>query len=317
MKKILAVLGLSLFLTACGQQTYDDETIRIGITKADLANPVWAELVQEAVAYSADRGIQITYLDAANNPASQVGHIENFVQSGMDAIIVTAVESTAIRDAVARARAEGVVIVAYTQVLDEFDAQFLVDAFNTGFANGRRAGQWVTETFGSEEEVLWALMDLPIFPEIIERANGIIAGVEQYAPNARLVATASALTAEEGMRNIEIFFQANPDIRMIATIGGGGAVGGNEGLRAVGFSDFEQVGLFGIDATQQEIQNILASGPQRASVSLGGGRTHGRTLIDLAYDQLVNNPGQVTEYMPITVIDESNAQAFYNEQWGN
>ena len=37
----------------------------------------------------------------------------------------------------------------------------------------------------------------------------------------------------------------------------GGAVGGNEGVKSAGVTDFKTFGLFGIDATQQEIQNIM------------------------------------------------------------
>lgn len=290
-----------------------DQTFNIGITFSDLSNPVWAELVQEAQSYGAEKNMNVTYVDAQSDVAKQVTQIENFIQSEMDAIIICAVEANAIADVTKQAKDAGIKVVAYTQVIDNYDSQYLVDPYNTGYACGKRAAEWINEKYSDEEVVEWALMDLPIFPEIIERANGIKAGIEENTSNTKLVNTASALTAEEGLKNAENFLQANPDIKAIACIGGGGSVGGNEGIKASGITDYESVGLFGIDATEEEILNIIKGDPQKSSISLGGGKAHGRTLIDMSYGLLTGESVEDTVYMPIEVIDASNAQAYYDE----
>lgn len=290
----------------------DGKGFKVGITFSDLSNPVWAELVQEAERYAKDKSISVTYVDAQSDATKQVTQIENFVQNGMDAIIVCAVEANAIADVTKQAKEAGIYVVAYTQVLENYDAQYLVDPYNTGYACGKRAAEWINENYGDEQEVQWALMDLPEFPEIIERANGIKAGVEENAKNAKLMATASALTAEEGLSNAENFLQANPELKVICCIGGGGSVGGNEGMKASGIKDFESVGLFGIDATENEILNIINKDPQKASISLGGGKAHGRALIDMTFSLLKGEEIETTQYMPIEVIDESNAQEYYD-----
>ena len=290
----------------------DGKSFNVGITFSDLSNPVWAELVQEAETYAKDKNISVTYVDAQSDATKQVTQIENFVQSGMDAIIICAVEANAIADVTKQAKEAGVFVVAYTQVLENFDAQYLVDPYNTGYACGKRAAEWINEHYGDEEEVQWALMDLPEFPEIIERANGIKAGVEENTKNTKLVATTSALTAEEGLSNAENFLQANPDLKVICCIGGGGSVGGNEGMKSAGITDFESAGLFGIDATENEILNIINGDPQKSSVSLGGGKAHGRALIDMTYSLLAGEEIEATQYMPIEVIDATNAQEYYD-----
>ncbi len=50
--------------------------------------------------------------------------------------------------------------------------------------------------------------------------------------------------------------------------------------------DYDSVGLFGIDATEQEILNIINGEPKKTSVSLGADAAHGRKLIDMAYNLL-------------------------------
>lgn len=289
---------------------------KVGITFSDLSNPVWAELVKEAERYAKEKDIKVTYVDAQSDATKQVTQIENFVQSGMDAIIVCAVESNAVADVTKKAQEAGVYVVGYTQTLENCDAQYLVDPYNTGYACGERAAKWINENYGDEEVVEWALMDLPEFPEIIERANGIKAGIEENAENAKLVATASALTSEEGVKNAETFLQAHPDIKAICCIGGGGSVGGNEGIKSAGITDYESVGLFGIDATENEILNIINKDPQKSSVSLGGGKEHGRTLVDITADLLEGKEVEKDQYMPIEIIDASNAQEYFDTIYG-
>ena len=321
MKKLTSMVAASavalLAMTGCSTSASEGEdSYTVGVTFSDLSNPVWAELVQEATEYGAEEGLSVNYVDAQSDAAKQVTQIENFIQQGVDAIIICAVDSNALVDVTERAQAAGIVVVGYTQVLTNYDAQYLVDAYATGYANGETAANWINETYGEDAVVEWGLMDLPQFPEIIDRANGIKEAVAEIAPNAVLVATAPALTAEDGVANAENFLQANPEIKMIATIGGGGAVGGNEGIKSSGITDFESFGLFGIDATENEIQNIINGEPQKSSISLGGGKAHGRTLIDITLALLNGESVEKDQYMPVTVVDESNAQEYYNEVFG-
>lgn len=310
------VIGLAACSSGGTSAAEGGDTYDVGITFSDLSNPVWAELVQEAQTYGGEEGMSVNYVDATSDAAKQVTQIENFIQQGVDAIIVCAVDAKAVADVTKRAQEAGIKVVGYTQVLDNYDAQYLVDAYNTGYANGEAAATWINENYGDAEVVEWGLMDLPTFPEIIDRANGIKDAIAELAPNAELVATASALTAEEGVQNAENFLQANPDMKVIATIGGGGAQGGNEGVKASGITDFDSFGLFGIDATDIEIQNIIKGDPQKASISLGGGKAHGRTLIDITADLLAGEEVEKDQYMPVEVITADNAQAYYDEVFG-
>ena len=324
MKKIFTVIAASAALlvgvTGCSisgsTSAGGSESQSVGITFSDLSNPVWAELVKEAQSYGSDKSLNVNYVDAKGDSAQQVAQIENFIQQGVDSIVICAVESNALTDVTKKAQDAGIKVVGYTQVLTNYDAQYLVNAYDTGYANGKAAAAWINEHYANEPVVEWGLMDLPKFPEIIERANGIKAALTELAPNAKLVATAPALTAQDGVANAENFLQAHPNMKVIATIGGGGAVGGNEGVKSSGITDYDSFGLFGIDATEQEIQNIIAGDPQKTSISLGGGKAHGRTLIDITLGLLKGEAIEKDQYMPVEVIDQSKAQKYNNEIFG-
>jgi ribose transport system substrate-binding protein len=292
-----------------------DDEYTVGVTFSDLSNPVWAELVEEAQSYGAETGVDVNYVDAQSDAGTQVTQIENFIQQGVDAIIVCAVEANAVEDVTKRAQEAGIKVVGYTQVLTNVDAQYLVDSYKTGYANGEAAAKWITEKYGTEP-IEWGLMDLPTFPEIIDRANGIKDAIAELAPNAKLVATAPALTIQDGVANAENFLQANPNMKAIATIGGGGAAGANEGVKSAGVTDFASFGIFGIDATEPEVQAIINGDPAKTTVSLGGGKAHGRTLIDISKSLLAGETVEKDQYMPITVIDSTNAEQYMAEVLG-
>lgn len=314
-KRVLSVvLGAAMAMgTMAGATTVwaENDTYTVGMT-LNLGNLTWAELAEAAKVRAEELDMELTVQNSNDDAITQVSQIENFIQAGVDAIIVAAVESNSVEDVCKAAQEEGIKVIAYTQVIENSDAQYLVDPYNTGYACGKRAAEWVKEKFG-EEEVEWALEDLPKYPEIIDRANGIKAAMEELAPNAKLVATQPAEVMEDGQKNAENFMQSNPDIKVICSIGSGGGAGANEGVKSyISEGDYENFGIFGIDATEQEIMNIIAGDPQKSSVSLGGGAVHGQCLIDIADNFWKGVEQEKDQFMPITVIDSSNAQEYYD-----
>lgn len=316
MKRFVALLiTLAMLLIIGSAAVAEGVPYKVGMTFS-LANLTWAELCTEAKTYGESLGMEVTVVDNGDDAATQVSQIENFTQSGMDAIIICAVESSSVSEACKAAMDAGIKIIGYTQELEYYDAEYLVDPYNTGYACGQAAAAWINEHYGDAEKVEWALQDLPKYPEIIERANGIKDGIEQNTTNTVLVATAAAEIMADGVTNAETFMQAHPDIKVITSIGSGGGAGANEGVKAyISEDDYENFGIFGIDATEQEILNIINGDPQKSSVSLGGGAAHARAMIDMANNFWKGIDQEAKQYMPITVIDASNAEAYYAEHY--
>ena len=131
----------------------------VGLT-LNLGNLTWAELAEAAKAHGEELGMTVTVQNSNDDATTQVSQIENFIQSKVDAIIVAAVESNSVEDVCKKAQDAGIKVIAYTQVIENSDAEYLVDAYNTGYACGERAAEWINEVY-PDQEVEWALEDLP------------------------------------------------------------------------------------------------------------------------------------------------------------
>lgn len=323
-KRLTAVLAVILLVTVlfgCGskneQKSGEDgreqqETYKIGITVMDLANPHFAALVQSFTETAKEKGYSVSEADAAGDVSKQVTQIENFIQKEMDVIVIAAVEANGIQDITKQAMDEGIKIVSYSTVIDNYDTEFLVNPEKTGYACGKAAADWINENYGNEETVEWAMIDLPEIPEIIVRADNIVKGVEENAPNAKLVNQAAGDSSETAMAAAENFLQANPNIKVICAVGSGGGIGANEAFKSV-TDDYDKVAVFSIDAGETEVVNILNGDPQKATISLGGPKKHGQLMVDYCEKLIKGDEIEKTNYTPIDVISKDNAQEYYDE----
>ena len=322
MKKIISgllVAVMMIVLAGCsGSETTDntDEssgegTYKLGIAVPDLANPHYAALVESFQATAKEKGYSVSEADAGGDVSKQVTQIENFIQKGMDVIVLAAVEANGVQDITKQAMDEGVKIISYSTVIENFDMEFLVDSEKTGYACGKAAAEWINDNYGNEEVVEWAMIDLPEDPEIIKRAEGIVKGVEENAPNAKLVNQAAGQSSEVAMAAVENFLQANPDIKAVCAVGSGGGIGANEAFKSV-TDDYDKVGVFSVDAGETEVMNILNGDPQKATISLGGPKKHGEMMVEYCEKLMKGEKVEATNYTPIEVINIDNAQEYYD-----
>ena len=149
-------------------------------------------------------------------------------------------------------------------------------------------------------------------PVIVERANGIIDGINETAPDAEIVAQDSAVTADVGMTVAENMLQAHPDIKVFACIGDGGGIGANEALKAKGVN-LDEYGIFAADASAEALAAIKANEAFRMTVSLGTAQKFSDTLIEATKTMMTSDDYEKQIYKeayPVTAenIDEYMAE---------
>ena len=292
---------------------------RIGFAFYNLQNPIWAAVVEEAVRYGTERGLEVTFVDAGDSAATQISQMETFIMAGVDAIVVLAVDNEAIESVAREAMDAGIAVIDYSREIQNTHVTLNLDPHANAIALVAMAEPYIRARYG-DGEFEWAHLDIPVVEVGVIQGNAIEAEMLRVFPNSRLVFNGATLTTVEGMSNTEAAIQANPNLRVILSQSAGGGVGGNEAIRAVASPDeFDDWLLFSIDATEQEVLNIINGDPQKASISLGGGAEHGRVLIDLAVrvigGERFEGENRVVS-LPITPVTRANAEEMFAIKFG-
>lgn len=260
-------------------QGTEKDSYLIGMSTLNLSNPFFVALTDAAKEFAENNNAELMINDSQDQTERQVTALENFIASGCDAIIVTAVDPEAILPVVKSARAQGIVVVCHTTKLDEYDAWVAADEYDMGYTLGIAAGEWIASNLG-DEEIQAATLNFDTIPQVINRKKGIMEGVLEKAPNVKFVADATAGDPQAGMEATENFIQTYPDLQVLLGINDGGALGGYEAFMAAGKTG-DQYLVGGIDATPEGIEKVREGGIFRVTVDQAP-VTAGQKCVELA-----------------------------------
>ncbi len=270
MKKILIgfiALVACFSLASCNRGSDSEGQIKIGMTVQDLSNPTWSGYCKAIQTEAEANGAKMSYVACESNVSKQIMQIENFVSRGMDVIIVHPADPEGIESACREAMAAGVKVIAWDDDIENADMRWLIDNKDLGYQVGKEAAAFINEKHGGIAEV--AILNYPQLPVLLARGEGIREAITELAPDAKIVAETSAINPDEGITKMETIFQSNPDVKVVACIGGGGSVGANEAAKAAGKVG-DDFGVFAVDATKPELDAIKNSEAVRMSVIVTG-----------------------------------------------
>ncbi|WP_395020264.1 sugar ABC transporter substrate-binding protein [Dongia sp.] len=100
---------------------------RIALANGFIANTWRIQMIKTAKAYAAQPEVaaklkEFKVVSTGEDVAAQISAVSNFIDSGYDAIVVNAQNPTAFAPVIKRAKAKGVVLVAFDNILDTEDA---------------------------------------------------------------------------------------------------------------------------------------------------------------------------------------------------
>jgi len=293
-----------------GGNTPSNETsekqYKVGLTLSSLSVPIFAYLANQAEEHAKAQGAKLTTQDANNDPNKQITAIENFISSGMDAIIINPVDPRSLTDVVNRAMEKGIKVVTYGVEIENYDFMLSVDNYALGKAIGEQAGNWIKDNLGGIAEV--AVLNQPTVPEIVRREQGIIDAINEIVPNAKIVANAPGVSPSEGMKSIENVLQAYPNLKVIAAIGDGGALGAVEAVKVSG-KEADDFFIVGADGTDEAIKKINEGSVLRSSIDLDG-HNHGTQLVDMAMKAVKGEEQDKVSYSKLLPVTKDNVADF-------
>lgn len=293
-------------------ETTEKDEFTVGFTVMDLSNPIWAEICESAVAVGKEQyNATITVLEAKNEPATQISQVENFINMGVDAIIIAAVDVTSMDAVCKKAMDAGILVMGYGMKLNECDLFMINDNAGAGKLIGELAAEFINDNYGGKADV--GLITYYEAQETLDRGDAMKESLAANCPEAKVVMEASSVVADEGMEITENFLQAYPDMKVIMSIGDGAAVGANQAIKAANKQD--GFGIFAVDCTIEAMQ-IMANGENIiGEVSFGTGSQIGVNVIDTCMKAVTTGVYEKENYTPNILVTPDNLSEKIKE-WG-
>lgn len=230
------------------------ESLRFGYLVQDLGNQFWVTVAEGVKSACAERGIEVTVLDARTDAARELANAEDLVQKKVDYIILSPWDPDSGATVVEVANRAGIPI----NVVDIGVTQGKIDTFiiSDNLEGGRIAGRYVVDNIGGRTDTVHIQCQLGyVIPAL--RGQGFTEVVE--AAGKKVVARQPADSQRSlGMTVMQNILQAQPNVAAVFAENDEMALGALEAINAAGKGD--QIMVVGFDGTDDAVASIKAGG---------------------------------------------------------
>ncbi len=189
----------------------------IGMSQANKGEP-WRQAMNDQIAAAAAKHpeLKVVFADAAQNNAKQVADVENFLQQGINLLIISPNEAAPLTDVVAKAYDKGVSVILLDRkvVGDKYTMHIGADNVEIGKKAGQYAAKWCRENKRASGRIL-EIRGLEGTSGTKERGNGFREGIKAD-PNLKIIAGQNAdWLREKAISVSQALFQANPNVDVV------------------------------------------------------------------------------------------------------
>lgn len=343
MKKIVSLimaLALMLSLAACGttpapavstapeasadavETTVSADTAktakpyRIGVFFKDSTSMFWRYVGEGCAAKAAEIGVEFveyspsSYTDAAG----QINMLEDAIASGIDAIAIAAIDSTAVVDTLVKAEDAGIPVIVFNTLIPNFEATGKQRTF-IGLDNAA-ASEEVMERILKEHDYKANVVILEGTPATLqnnERCGTATAVCDKYEGVTIVASQPTNANREIAMTTMENILQSTTDIDIVFAINDSVGLGALQAIEAAGVTGIE---IVGIDATPDSVSAMLAGRAYKYSMDQGPFDC-GSTVIQAAVDAIEGRELESVVRVGGTCVGADNAQEHMDKYYPN
>lgn len=158
--RIAVSLLTACLLTGCAGETSrqedaredEDVGIEIGVTFDSFIIERWQRDRDVFVSAAQELGAEVNVQNANGDLDEQISQIEYFIQKGVDAIVIVAIDSNGLSDAVEDAHRAGIPVVAYDRLICDADVDLYISFDNEEV--GRLMGEHMREHLAEGGNIL-------------------------------------------------------------------------------------------------------------------------------------------------------------------
>ncbi len=202
---------------AAGDETATKDKFLIGMSQANKGEP-WRQAMNDQIAAAAAQypELDVVFADAAQNNAKQVADVENFIQQGIDLLIISPNEAAPLTDVVAKAYDQGIPVIVLDRKVngDKFTMWIGADNQLIGKKAGEFIAQWCKDNSHTPCNVM-EIRGLEGATPAKERGDGFREGIAGNA-DVKIIASQNAdWLREKAIPVSQAMFQANPDVNVV------------------------------------------------------------------------------------------------------
>jgi len=252
-------------------------------------------------------GAKLVIFNANNDAAAQANAIETYIEQGVDALIVVAIDTNGIMPAVEQAAAAKIPVIAVDAVLPE---------------DGPHVAQVGVNNYGAGE-LIGAAMMAHVKANMSGKASvGIVGALNSTIQNIRQKGFEDTIAAGEGIevlgvvdgRNVqdnamaaaENLFTANPQMNAVYATGEPALIGAVAAVQSQGLED--QIDVFGWDLTTHSIEGIdngfVVAVVQQSPHGMG------KSAVEAAMTVIGGGTVEKVIDVPVTIVTKDNVDNF-------
>jgi len=230
----------------------------IGMSQCNLGEPWRVQMDTDVRAAAAQHpNLRVIFKDAQNSSLVQRAQVEEFVEQGVDLIIISPKEAAPLTRPVAEAYRQGIPVIVLDRAVQGDQYTTFIGADNVQI--GREAGKWIRDRLGGRGRIV-ELKGLMTSTPGLDRNRGFLEGLElDRHPGLEIVFTGAMQWLEpNARREMESALATNPEIDAVYAHNDPGAHGAWLAARAAGRE--EEMIFVGIDALPHEGQQYVQQG---------------------------------------------------------
>jgi len=252
MKKWLALLLVltMAFITACSDdnsKSGDSDEIVIGASLLTQSHPFQVAIKEAIEKEAGNQNVKVDISIADQDLNRQISSIEDFINKGVDAIIVTPVDSDGIKGALLKAKDAGIPVVTVDIKANgvEVDSHIATD----NYTGGMIAAEAMAKYMNDEGQV--GLITYPEVQSVRDRIDGFKENAKNH-PGLEIVTELPGRDREEAKTASEDMLTANPKLGGIFGFGDDMAIAATAAVSERG-SDAVVIGFDGLEEAQKSV----------------------------------------------------------------
>ncbi len=207
--------------------------------------------------------------DSQSDSYVQRREIEKALTDGASAFVLCPIDFEIIHDSLLAINERKLPLLSYHTLSEDVQAVFTAQGATNdamGYTIGKAAGMHIRDVLGGEAQVV--ILDYPDVASVVERANGIVRGMKDFAPKVEVVARVVGGTRDFGRQSVERLLRDGVTFNVIGSINDAGAIGAIDALAAAEIAP-DSVDIFSVDAEDLTVRYIRDGYYMVASLDVG------------------------------------------------